>query len=237
VLVDYDPDEGRYVVYAKTRPEPLPNLSLILGDVIHCARGALDFTAWQLACKHLGREPTDEEARSIQFPIMPCPGRFAKSRVLAFVSEEMANEMGKHQPYPGSNSGDDCLAVLRWISNRDKHRLIVPLFADITPPLMPEYTLNPRPPKGSRIEIKRPFLLGPRKSATEDEIFYKGDPTTVRLGWVELSPRPPDTKVEIDPQPPLNVLFDGPTGYLGVPDIEALLGHVEFVVGCFDRFL
>ena len=34
VLVDYDPDEGHYVVYAKTRPEPLPNLSLILGDVI-----------------------------------------------------------------------------------------------------------------------------------------------------------------------------------------------------------
>ena len=98
MLVDYDPDEGHYVVYAKTRPEPLPNLSLILGDVIHCARGALDFTAWQLACKHLGREPTDEQAPSIQFPSRTPLGKFAKAKVLPFVSKKVWREMGRHRP-------------------------------------------------------------------------------------------------------------------------------------------
>jgi hypothetical protein len=236
VLVDYDPDEGHYVVYAKTRPEPLPNLSLILGDVIHCARGALDFTAWQLACKHLGREPTDEQAPSIQFPITHTPGKFAKAKVLPFVSKKVWREMGRHQPHPGSDPDNDHLAVLQWISNRDKHRLIVPLFADITPPLMPEYTLDPRAPRGSGVEIRHTFLMGPRQGASEDEIFYKGDPTTVKLGRLTLMPPLPNTKVYIDPQPPLNVLFGGPDGHLSMPDVEALLGHVKFVVGCFDRF-
>lgn len=237
VLVDYDADEGFYVVYAKTSPEPLPNLSLILGDVIHCARGALDFTTWQLACKHLGREPTDQEAPSIQFPITPTAGKFAKAKVLPFVSKKVGREMGRHQPHPGSDPGNDRLAILQWISNRDKHRLIVPLFADITPPLIPEYALDPRPPRGSGVEIGHTFLMGPRQGATEEEIFYKGDPTTVKLGRVTLTPQPPNTRVHIDPQPPLNVLFDGPGGYLNMPDIEALLRRVEFVVGRFARFL
>jgi hypothetical protein len=237
VLVDYDADEGCYVVYAKTRPEPLPNLSLILGDVIHCARGALDFTTWQLACKFLGREPTDQQAPSILFPITPTAGKFAKARVLPFVSKKVAREMGRHQPHPGSDPGNDRLAVLQWISNRDKHRLIVPLFADITPPLMPEYALDPTPPPGTGVEIKSSFLSVPRQGASVEEIHYKGDPTTVKLGRVTLIPRPPNTKVYIDPQPPLNVLFSGPGDYLAVADVEAVLRRVEFVVSRFKRFL
>ena len=78
--------------------------------------------------------------------------------------------------------------------------------------------------------------MGPRQGASEDEIFYKGDPTTVKLGRLTLMPPLPNTKVYIDPQPPLNVLFGGPDGHLSMPDVEALLGHVKFVVGCLDRF-
>ena len=113
----------------------------------------------------------------------------------------------------------------------------MPLFADITPPLMPEYALDPTPPPGTGVEIKSSFLSGPHRGASAEEIHYKGDPATVKLGRVTLMPRPPNTKVYIDPQPPLNVLFGGPGGYLALADVEAVLRRVKFVVGRFERFL
>jgi hypothetical protein len=235
VFVDYDPDEGRYIVYAKTRPEPLPNLSLPLGDLIHCARGALDFTAWQLASKRLGREPTEKEAKSVQFPITSSVARFDAWPLWPFVSKKARCEMLRHQPHPGSDPSNGNLAVLHWISNRDKHRLLVPLFAYIRPPLMPEYTFDPPLPRGT--ETGSSLLSGPRRGATPEEIFYKGDPTTVKLGWVEIRPPQPNTKVEIEPQTPHNLRFGGPRDPLSLPAIEALLRHVKFVVSRFERFL
>jgi hypothetical protein len=234
IFVDYDPDEGHYVVYSKTRPEPLPNLSLILGDLIHCARGALDFTAWQLANEPVGEIPTDKEAKKITFPITRRRTDFDSSAILGFVPKDVACEMLRHQPHPGSDPGNDNLIVLQWISNRDKHRLVVPLFAFIDPPPLPKYTFTPPLPAGT--EESRSLLVGPE---TDDpaEIFYKDDPTTVRFGNLTLTPRPPDTHVEIDPQPPLDVLFGGPVGYVSMPDVKAIIDRVEFIVGRFERFL
>jgi hypothetical protein len=232
ILVDYDPDEGRYVVYSKLSPDPLPNLSLVLGDLIHNARGALDFTTWQLAIKHLRREPTEEEAKSIQFPITDTKTRFDGSRVLPFVSKDVAKEMLRHQPHPGSKADNDHLAVLHWISNRDKHRLVVPLFPYINPPpFIPKYVFEPLPPRGTV------FAASPLGAPRRGDVSFKGDPTTTKLGWVKLTPRPANAKIYVDPQPPLEVLFRGPADYLSVADIKALLDHVKRVVGCFNRFL
>jgi hypothetical protein len=58
--------------------------------------------------------------------------------------------------------------------------------------------------------------------------------TTLRLGWLTLAPRPPDTKIEIDPQPPLDILFSSPGLQVTMPDLEALTRRVEFVVSRFD---
>lgn len=234
ILVDYDADEGQYVVYSKTSPEPLPNLSLILGDLVHCARGALDFVAWQLASKKLRREPTKQEAKRIQFPITFDLARFDESRLWPFVSRKARSEMLRHQPHAGSDPSNYHLAVLHWISNRDKHRLVVPQFAFINPPLAPKYTFKPLLPPGTIAAWT--LLTGPSSDDPAD-VFYKGDPTTVRFGTVKLTPRPPDTHIEIDPQPPLDVLFSGPRNHLSVADVEALLGRVQFVVGRFDRLL
>jgi hypothetical protein len=229
VLVDYDPDEGCYVVYSKMGPEPLPDLSLVLGDVIHNARGALDFTAWQLARKKLRREPTEKEAPSIVFPITSSIVMFDNRPIWRFVSKQVRCEMLRHQPHPRCDPGNDHLAALHWISNRDKHRFVVPLLMLVGTPRPPNYTFKPKLPEGT--EARWIF------SARPSEVFYKRDPTTRRLAKVVLTPRPPNTQVEIDPQPPLNVLFGGPGDALTPPDIKALLDRVEFVVGCFDRFL
>jgi hypothetical protein len=235
ILVDYDSDQGEYVVFSKMSPEPLPNLSLILGDLVHCARGALDFVAWQLAVKHCGREPPEKEANRIQFPITPCLARFDDRRLWPYVSQKVRREMLRHQPHPGSDPANDHLAVIQWISNRDKHRLIVPLFAFINPPPVVDYTYDPRLPV--KTVSRSSFLTGPQSGASDDEIFYKGDPTTVKLGSLNLTPHLPNTKIYVDPQPPLDILFSGPDGYLSLLEIEALLSRVEFVVSRFERFL
>lgn len=235
ILVDYDPDQACHVVYSKMSPEPLPNLSLIIGDIIHCARGALDFITWQLACKKLGREPTDQEAQPILFPITPTIDRFNEAKLWPFIGQQEQEEMLRHQPHPGSDSSNQRLAILRWISNRDKHRLILPLSAFIDPPPLPKYTFDPPLPAGS--VTKRSLLCGPRAEASDDEIFYKGDPTTVKFGRIEITPSAPDTKIQIDPQVPLDILFRGPRNPTSIPEIEAILDRVEFVIGRFERFL
>ncbi len=232
VLVDYDPDEGCYVVYAKMGPEPSPNLSLVLGDVIHNARGALDFTAWQLACKQLRREPTDKEAPSILFPITSNIATFDKRPIWPFVSNKVRCEMLRHQPHPGRDPSNDHFAILQWVSNRDKHRFVVPLLTLVSTPLPPQYTFKPKLPKGTQAR-----WIFPARRRRPSEVVYKSDPTTLRLATVVLTPRPPDTQIEIDPQQPLSVVFGGPGDPLSMTYVKALLDRVEFVVGCFDRFL
>lgn len=234
VLAEYDSDEECYVVYSRWKPGPLPNLSLVLGDIVHNARGALDFTAWQLAKNKLRREPTEDEARSIQFPITADIHKFNKARLWPLVSPEAKREMLRHQPHTGCAAGNRRLAVLQSVSNRDKHRFVVPLFAQVTVDPLPNYTFTPEPPRGT---VKKFTLLEWPRPDKGTEISYKGDPTTVRLGQVTLTPRPPATVIEIDPQPPLDVIFRYGDNALSVPDLKAVLERVEFVVDGFERFL
>lgn len=50
VTVDFEADVGCYVARFNVRKEPPHNLSLILGDLVHNPRAALDHAAWQAAC-------------------------------------------------------------------------------------------------------------------------------------------------------------------------------------------
>jgi hypothetical protein len=235
ILADYDTDEDRYVVYSKMSEDPLPNLSLGLGDLIHCARGALDFTAWQLAIKHLGREPTEDEGRQIQFPITESPDRFERSRARPYFADDVAQEVLRFQPHSPEHIRGQQLGTLQWVSNRDKHRLVVPLVALINPPLLPEYNFESKLPRGT--EVRSTFLIGPRRGAGEDEVYYCGDPTTFRLGWVELTPRPPNTRVELSMPAPLEVRFLGPgNALISVDDVERIVETVEEVVRRFEQF-
>src|SRR5262249_9060417 len=66
----YEPEAQAIVYRIKRAAKVRDGWGLVIGDAIHNYRSALDHLWWQLAIKKLGREPTKEEAKSIQFPIL-----------------------------------------------------------------------------------------------------------------------------------------------------------------------
>jgi hypothetical protein len=56
---------------------PIPvAISLIVGDLVHCLRSALDSLVFGIVSDSLGREMTEDEERACQFPICSSPDTF-----------------------------------------------------------------------------------------------------------------------------------------------------------------
>lgn len=129
----YEPENAQITLYAVGHDEvPVLEWGLRIGECLHNFRSALDHVAWQFSLSHLGREPTEREATKIQFPLEDTADRFKKAKVRQFVSPNHLAFMDVFQPYhSGSNAKLHKLAILRRLSNLDKHR-VVPA-ATITP--------------------------------------------------------------------------------------------------------
>jgi hypothetical protein len=110
--------------------------SVIVGDVVHNLRSALDHLVCQLVLFN-HQTPTTGN----QFPIESDRTRFSKSarRMLAGVRDDHATRIEALQPF--NRTEDDelskarawALGLLRDLSNQDKHRLINPVTAVTTP--------------------------------------------------------------------------------------------------------
>jgi hypothetical protein len=97
--------------------------SLLTGDALHNFRCALDHAWWELACRHLTRTPTEEEAKRIQFPILKPGGTWDTRNHIQLVGKDAAKLAGAVQPdYSRYPNEIDPLGVLRRLSNEDKHR-------------------------------------------------------------------------------------------------------------------
>src|SRR6266511_2429033 len=79
----YNAEAAEITLYATSLMGPFPTIEwgVRIGDCLHNLRSALDHVVWQLALLHLQRQPTDKEARRIQFPIEHIPERFEGARV------------------------------------------------------------------------------------------------------------------------------------------------------------
>lgn len=230
VVVEYDPNQGRYGAHTwLPGKQPLVRLSLLLGEVIHSARASLDFVTWQLAIKFLSREPTEDEAPSIQFPIAYSANSFAKKKVLSLIAGSAGQEISLHQPYAPNPRHD--LAILRWLSNRDKHRLVLPLFTTVEFGVR-TYHYDPGLPVGLDVTAIR--HRGPDFTDIESS-FFTGDRSKPVLEWIEF-PEPLDVKIDVEAATPMEIRFSGPTGYITVGEIKALLDYVDIILVGFDRF-
>lgn len=127
---EFDPQNNLVLWVAESLPEIGDDWGLIVGDAIHNMRCALDHLWWQLAIDHLGRKPTEDEAREIMFPILPhlTPEKFRKHRYLKYVCAEAAEKAERFQRYDASEDQRLLLTILATLSNRDKHREIHPAF-------------------------------------------------------------------------------------------------------------
>jgi len=106
-------------IFSELPPEEMP---LIVGDIVHNIRSALDLLICDIA-RFLGSStehlsfPFAENAANLEKIIRKDP--------IKSLGAELQNALRKHKPY--RNGGNDLLYGLHMLDISDKHRLIVPV--------------------------------------------------------------------------------------------------------------
>ncbi len=126
--VEWDEASNRHLAFLEGRKPPR-YLGLILGEVVHNFRGALDHTAWQLAIQESGIETVSKPKvrRKIQFPIGRTEKAFRNHDALPYFSEAAIGTIAAFQPYQNVGSRlVNPLLVIQHMSNTDKHQALTP---------------------------------------------------------------------------------------------------------------
>ena len=106
--------------------KPFPERwSILLGDVVGDFRAALDHAMFEAVLAHSG---TPEHPQSIEFPIYPKdakPFRDKKKQLEPLVAPQVWKMVETLQPFHGGDRAHTSpIEILRWLSNRDKHRQV-----------------------------------------------------------------------------------------------------------------
>lgn len=119
----FEPERGEYVTYYRVIDPPPPNLSVLIGDVVHNLSSALEHLTWQLVIAS-GNDPIEGVTG---FPIFEERSKYEARapRMMQGMKPEFVAHIERLQPYHRESPESDPLAVLRDIWNRDKHRLLV----------------------------------------------------------------------------------------------------------------
>jgi len=114
--------------------EPPEDLALLVGDFVQNLRASLDHSVYALATRKTERTEFPVHLDQLQYTglLRPDdPKSSARELALAFVPDEYRAIIDATQPYNRGNmkaARQDPLAILAWLSNVDKHRLIHPGF-------------------------------------------------------------------------------------------------------------
>lgn len=101
---------------------PLLEWALMLGDVLHSYRVALDHVMWEIAVRHNHPDPPPKP-RAVSYPIYRDDKKFNDwLKSLKFdLPEEFVEILRAHQPYGSHGSG---FAELADLNNTDKHQVL-----------------------------------------------------------------------------------------------------------------
>jgi hypothetical protein len=221
--VDVDREAGRYRVLFDFSVLPPPRFPVRVGEIAHDLRSALDHLVWREAVELLRREPTDEEAGAIAFPLKRTRIRFEKSEVKRYVSPDAWTVIERHQPYDrGKPKRSKALALVHWINRVDKHRFLHE--STVYPMWFKPLGLIAFDPRASIIEATHaPGVLG-RMAKGETEVApYRFDLVTAF----------PDPNVRVKATPPLTISYGNSPRYLRRVDITETFAEVRSVVNDF----
>jgi len=98
-------------------------ISSIISDILHNLRSALDSLVFALGESHQGRALSSAERRESGFPIANLIENFDPKKIRS-VSPAVVTEIERLQPYHRTDPETHRLAVLRTLSNVDKHRAL-----------------------------------------------------------------------------------------------------------------
>lgn len=138
--VKFKPETGEHVVYVSRMPETMSTIviriGVLLGDVAHNLRSALDHLAFQLALRNNDGHLTAAQERRVQFPIEDEPAAFerrcAGPRAAGWIADVHPDDQAILKRFQVFNRIDGYLrepyihplGALRDLSNHDKHRLV-----------------------------------------------------------------------------------------------------------------
>jgi hypothetical protein len=115
---------GERATFAKKNEEVANEAALIIGDVLHNLRAAIDHAYWNCTEKYA---KSDGERRSIQFPITSTEMALADSVLPGLpsrVSQDFAQALASLKPY--RDGGNSLLCAIHDLDVMDKHKLLVP---------------------------------------------------------------------------------------------------------------
>jgi hypothetical protein len=119
----------QYTLYASVREEPPRSLGAPVGDAIQNIRNALDYLVYELS-------PSRERKRGrTGFPIFDdeCLFEVEGRRMIRGITGDELRLIERVQPYKTTDPPkNDPLSVLRRLSNKDKHRLLLPVVAAVS---------------------------------------------------------------------------------------------------------
>lgn len=115
---------GKRATFAKRDEETANHAAIIIGDLIHNLRAALDHTYWECTESFAKSEG---ERRQIQFKIVSTEKAFKESEMPGLplrVSERFASALASLKPY--RKDGNDSLCLIHDLDVVDKHKLLIP---------------------------------------------------------------------------------------------------------------
>ncbi len=228
VVDQFEPQQGMNVVRAQITSQPPSEWGALVGDVVHNLRSALDHLAYALAESYTGAPLPDDIARSSEFPIFDSAADFSERKrngrptarsglhKIRGVDPSVQAIIEGLQPYHGGDHAR--LAVLRDLSNRDKHREFV------LSPFLRSSDIGGRIVGSALVDRVEMSRRGPVEDGTV-------------LASYRVYPRPGQAYVDMEFHFSFDVAFEeGPPGY-GAPVSELLRDIRAFLLSDIDSNL
>lgn len=126
----FDPDTEWHTVYGIVEEQPPARLGVLLGDVVHNIRSALDHLIWQLVILDGGSPRGGSRGNAFPIALTEAQWNTARSQHLAGVAEAHKQIIETVQPFKRGESADQTyLGWLRFLSDTDKHQIVHPMAA------------------------------------------------------------------------------------------------------------
>jgi hypothetical protein len=198
-----------YILYAVVREEPPHRLGAPVGDAIQNIRNALDYLVYGLS------PPKYRRRGKTGFPIYDdeCLFEVEGRKLIRGITGDELTLIERFQPYKRTNPArNDPLSILRRLSNKDKHRLLLPVVAAVSD-------------SGSWIAST---------NATIELTYYAPGPVKHNAKIMTFTARPEDPSKEmyVEPQSGLEIQL-GEVGMFypeGVPITAELSDFLEYLL-------
>ena len=131
----FDSESGWHISYGVVNEEPPPRLGVILGELVHNVRSALDHLVWQLVIWNDNDPVPGVGGNAFPFAMTKNAWKGAQKGPLAGVADKHRAIIREVQPYKGSDGPENTVtADLSHLSNVDKHQIVHPTLATILDP-------------------------------------------------------------------------------------------------------